>query len=180
MRETGTALHRQSPAAWLWKGRRVKIADGTTVSMPDTPANQDGYPQPPAQQPGLGFPVARVVVIFCLACGTVLDAALGRYQGKQMGENALLRTLEPTWEADDVLLADRYFSGWFDLALWQQRRVDVVTRLHQRRRCDMRRGRRLGRDDHLVRLARPSRPDWMDEAVYQSLPEALLVREVRV
>jgi Transposase DDE domain len=180
LRQTGRDLHGRSPAGWLWKGRRVKIADGTTVSMPDTPANQAAYPQPSSQKPGLGFPMARLVVVFCLACGTVLDAALGRYQGKQQGENSLLRALEEALEPGDVLLADRYYSGWFDIAWWRQRGVDVVTRLHQRRRCDMRRGRRVGRDDHVVAWAKPPRPDWMDEATYQSLPAELELREVRV
>jgi Transposase DDE domain len=180
VRETGKGLHDLSPATWLWKGRRVKIADGTTVSMPDTPANQAAYPQSAAQQPGLGFPIARLVVVFCLACGTVLDAALGRYQGKQQGENSQLRTLEQALEPGDVLLADRYYGGWFDIAWWQQRGVDVVVRLHQRRRCDLRRGRRLGRDDHVVAWAKPARPDWMDEATYRGLPDELELREVRV
>ncbi|MGH7964147.1 MAG: IS4 family transposase [Candidatus Binatia bacterium] len=180
MGETGKALHQRSPGAWRWKKRRVKIVDGTTVSMPDTPANQAAYPQPNAQPPGLGFPVARLVVVFCLACGTVLDAALGRYAGKQQGENSLLRARADALEPGDVLLADRYYSGWFDLAWWWQRGVDVVTRLHQRRRCDLRRGQRLGKNDHRVVWTKPSRPDWMDEATYQRLPAALAVREVRV
>jgi hypothetical protein len=111
VRATGQDLHDRSPEAGRWNGRRVKIADGTTVSMPDTAANQAAYPQPPSQKPGLGFPLARVVVVFCLACGTVLDAAWGRYQGKQTGENSLLRTLTGVLEAGDLLLADRYFGG---------------------------------------------------------------------
>jgi hypothetical protein len=180
VRETGQDLHRRSLAAWRWKGRRVKIADGTTVSMPDTPTNQAAYPQSPSPQPGLGFPLARLVVIFCLAGGTVLEAALGRYQGKQAGENSLLRTLADTLEPNDVLLADRYFGGWFDIALWQQRGVDVVVRLHQLRRCDLRRGRRLGPDEHVMAWPKPQRPDWMDEATYQSLPQELELRAVRV
>jgi hypothetical protein len=180
VRETGAGLHEQCPDAWLWQGRRVKIADGTTVSMPDTPANQAAYPQPASQKPGLGFPIARLVVVFCLACGTVLDAALGRYQGKQRGENSQLRTLEQALEPGDVLLADRYYSGWFDIAFWQRRGVDVVVRLHQRRRCDLRRGRRLGPNDHVVSWAKPARPDWLDEATYQGMPDELVLREVRV
>src|SRR5204863_4744799 len=144
------AVHRAASADWRWHGRRVKLVDGTTVTMPDTPENQAAYPQQSAQQPGLGFPIARLVVVFCLACGTVLDAALGRYQGKKTGENTLLRTLEDALEPGDVLLADRYHSGWFAIAWWQQRGVDAVTRLHQRRRCDMRRGRRLGPADQVV------------------------------
>src|SRR5262249_19663839 len=178
--ETGQELHRRSQPEWLWKGRRVKIADGTTVSMPDTPANQAAYPQSVSQQPGLGFPLARLVVVFSLACGTVLDAALGRYQGKQAGENALLRTLEGALEPGDVLLADRYFGGWFDIAGWQRRGIDVVGRLHQRRRCDLRRGRRRGRGDHVVTWPKPPRPDWMDEATYQEQPDELVLREIRV
>jgi hypothetical protein len=179
-REAGQDLHRRSQASWLWKGRPVKVADGTTVSMPDTPANQAAYPQPGSQQPGLGFPLARLVVVFCLACGAALDAALGRYQGKQAGENSLLRTLAELFEAGDVLLADRYFGGWFDIALWQERRVDVVVRLHQLRRCDLRRGRRLGKGEHVVGWPKPRRPDWLDEAAYEALPGRLELRELRV
>jgi len=180
VRETGRDLHDRSRAAWRWHGRRVKIADGTTVSMPDTPANQAAYPQSPTQQPGLGFPLARLVVVFCLACGSVLDAAVGRYQGKRGGENSLLRALAEAFASGDVLLADRYFGGWFDLTLWRQRGVDVVVRLHQKRRCDLRRGRRLGPGEHVIAWPKPQRPDWLDEAAYATLPAQLELREVRV
>lgn len=180
VRETGKDLHQRSPAGWRWHGRRVKIVDGTTVSMPDTPANQAAYPQPATQKPGLGFPLARLVVVFCLACGTALDAALGRYSGKQQGENSLLRTLGGALDPGDVLLADRCYSGWFDIAWWHQHGVDVVTRLHQRRGCDLRRGRRLGPCDHVVTWAKPARPDWLDEPTYRGLPDELAMREVRV
>ena len=179
-REAARPLYEQVPADWLWKGRRVKVVDGTTVSMPDTPANQQDYPQSPSQAPGLGFPIARLVVVFCLACGAALDAALGRYRGKRTGENALLRTLGDALQQGDVVLADRYFGGYFDLALWRRRGVDFVVRLHQLRRCDFRRGRRLGRRDHVVRWAKPQRPDWLDEAAYRALPASLEVRELEV
>jgi hypothetical protein len=179
-RETGRTVHAQAPEDWRWKGRRVKVADGTTVSMPDTPANQAAYPQLSSQRPGVGFPIARLAVIFCLACGTALDAALGRYQGKRTGETALLRSLEEAFEPDDVLLVDRYFSGYFDIAWWQERRVDVVVRLHQRRHFDLRRGRRLGPDEHVVTWSRPQRPEWMDEATYDAMPATLELREIRV
>jgi DDE family transposase len=181
MRETGQALSRAMPAAWRWLGRPVKIADGTTVSMPDTSANQAVFPQAKTQQPGLGFPIARLVTVFCLGSGAVLDAALGPYCGKQTGENALLRTLAHTFQPGDVLLADRYFSGYFDMAFWQQRGVDVVVRLHQLRDCDLRRGRRLGANDHVVVWTKPrQRPEWLDEATYARMPDQLELREVRV
>jgi hypothetical protein len=179
-RDTGRRLHDAVPDDWLWKGRRVKLVDGTTVSMPDTPANQDAYPHSPSQATGVGFPIARMVVVFCLACGTVLDAALGRYQGKKTGENSLLRTLDDALQEGDVVLGDRYFSGYFDLALWRQRGIDAVVRLHQLRRADFRRGRRLGPGDHVVVWDKPARPKWLDEETYHRLPESLTVREVRV
>jgi IS4 transposase len=180
-RETGQALHGAASTEWRWKGRRVKIVDGTTVSMPDTPANQNGYPQTPSQKPGLGFPIARMVVVFCLATGSVLDAALGRYEGKRTGENSLLRTLEQGLASGDVVLADRCFCGYFDIAWWQERGVDMVTRLHQRRHCDLRRGAHLGPNDHIVVWTKPKqRPEWMDADLYARMPEELYLREVRV
>ena len=89
VRASGSKLHGQTKDDWLWKGRRVKIADGTTVIMPDTEANQAEYPQPDGQKPGLGFPMIRMVVLFCLATGAVLDAAIAAYSGKGTGELSL-------------------------------------------------------------------------------------------
>lgn len=180
MRETGRALHDAAPARWLWRGRPVLIADGTGVSMPDTPANRAAYPQHGAQADGVGFPQARVVALFSLAVGAVVDAAVGPSRGKQSGENALLRTLADAVAAGTVLVADRYFGSWFDLAMWLGRGVDVVTRVHQNRLTDFRLGRRLGPGDHVVRWPRRQRPDWMTREAYLALPDALEVREVRV
>lgn len=181
MRHTGQRLHEAVPAEWLWCGRRVKVVDGTTISMPDTADNQREYPQAPSQKPGLGFPIARLVVVFCLATGAALEAAIGRYQGKQTGENALYRR---TWEgglvSGDVSLGDRCYSSYFDIAMLKLRGVDSVCRLHQRRVSDYRRGRRLGKEDHVVTWDRPARPDWMDEATYETIPEEMEVRVVRI
>jgi hypothetical protein len=179
-REAGRDLHRQAEAGWLWQGRRVKVADGTTVSMPDTAANQSASPQPDAQAPGLGFPIARAVVVVCLATGAALDAALGRYRGKRTGEAALLRELADAFTPGDVVLGDRSFGSFFDLALWRARGVDAVVRLHQARRADCRAGRRLGPRDHAVVWARPDRPGWVDEETYAALALGLEVREVEV
>lgn len=179
-REAGRDLHRRAEPAWRWCGRPVKVADGTTVSMPDTAANQRAYPQPDAQAPGLGFPIARAVVVFCLATGAALDAALGRYHGKRTGEAALLRQLADAFEPGDVVLGDRGFGGFCALALWRSRGVDAVVRLHQARRADFRAGRRLGPGDHVVTWDRPDRPEWVDDELYAALPRSLAVREVAV
>jgi Transposase DDE domain len=180
VRDTGADLHGQAPDAWRWHGRAVKIVDGSSVSMPDTRANQKAFPQPSEQQPGCGFPVARVVVLLSLACGAVLDLALGPLTGKRTGENALFRTLHDRLEDGDVVLADRSFASYFEIALLRQRRADLVLRLHQRRKADFRRGRRLGREDHVVVWTKPERPEWMTAAQYAPIPATLTIRELRV
>ena len=181
MRALGLKTHQEAPTEWRWCGRKVKLVDGSTAIMPDTPANQQAYPQNPSQKPGLGFPIARFVVVFCLATGAALEAAIGKYQGKQTGENALFRSLwDEVLKPDDVALADRHYCSYFDIAMLKQRGVDSVFRLHQRRPCDFCRGRRLGKEDQIVTWFRPQRPDWMDEETYNQIPETMAIRQVRV
>src|SRR5262245_3070248 len=179
-REVGRDLHSRAEAGWLWQGGRVKVADGTTASMPDTAANQEAYPQPDAQPPGLGFPIARAVVVFGLATGAALDAALGGYRGKRTGEAALLRQLAEAFEPGDVVLGDRSFGSFYEPALWRARGVDAVVRLHPARRTDFRTGRLRGPGDHVVAWDRPDRPEWLDDATDAALPRTLAVREVAV
>ena len=180
MRDTGKQVEDESPHTWLWHGRKVRVVDGSTITMPDTPANQAAYPQMKAQKPGCGFPIARVLVIFSLSAGTVLEAAIGKYKGKQTGENSLFRRLYDALEEGDIILADRYFSGWSDVALPLGRGIDIVVRKHQGRATDFRTGKRLGKNDHLVFWTRPQRPKWMSAEQYATLPEELTLREVRI
>jgi putative transposase len=177
---TGRQVDEDAPASWRWLGHRVLNVDGSTITMADTAANQAEYPQLRSQKRGCGFPIARIVVVFSLAVGTVLDAALGKYQGKQTGENSLFRTLHHILREGDVVLADRYFSGWFDLALLWQRGVHSVIRKHQLRATDFRTGYRLGPNDQRVYWSKPQRPAWMSREDYEALPAFLQVREVRV
>lgn len=179
-RTTGRQAQQRAPAPWRWNNYTLKVVDGSTVSMPDSPANQKAFPQARTQKAGVGFPIARMVVLFSLAVGTVLDAALGRYQGKRTGETALFHGLHDNLEAGDLVLADRGFSSYWELALVRRRDAHLVSRLHQCRRADFRTGRRLGREDHVVVWAKPQRPQWMDEATYAALPVSLAVRQLRV
>ena len=148
--------------------------------MPDTPANQTKFPQSRTQKPGLGFPLIRLVAIISLSCGAVLAWAAGPCKGKQTGETALLRQLAHGLHPGDIVIADRYFSGYFLLYWLIQQGVDVVVRQHQLRHTDFRRGKRLGTKDHAVAWARPPRPAWMDVATYAAMPETLTFREVRI
>ena len=126
VRRSGRELEVQAPPEWSWHGRPVRVVDGSTVTMPDTPENQAEYPQAKTQAAGCGLPIARVLVVFSLAVGSVLEAAIGPYAGKQSGENSLFCTLHDVLSRGDVVLADRYFSGWFDVACapraWRRRR----------------------------------------------------------
>jgi DDE family transposase len=174
-------LPAEIPGGWRWHNRHVKVVDGSTASMPDTAANQQAYPQSKTQKAGVGFPVLRFVVLFSLSVGTVLEAAIGPYKGKQTGETALFRSLHPKLNEDDILLADRYYCSYFEIALLRERRVDIVMRLHQHRRADFRRGRRLGRYDHIVTWSKPkNRPDWLDQETYDRLPATLTLRQLKV
>jgi hypothetical protein len=178
--QVGQALEDQAPDTWRWQGRRVVLADGTTVSLPDTPANQAAYPQSSTQRPGLGFPLIRLVVLLTFATAGLLGAALGPYQGKETGETALFRSLLEHLRRGDVVVADRYYCSYWLLALLLEHGVDVVFRLHQKRRYDFRKGQRLGAGDHVVTWSKPERPDWMDRETYDRLPATLTVRELRV
>jgi hypothetical protein len=179
VRKLGERLEGKTCAEWLWNGRKVYIVDGSSASMPDTPANQRAYPQPANQKPGVGFPLARFVAIISLATGAVLDLAVGPSKGKRTGETSLLRSLVRRIKAGSILLGDRSFASYFGIAELLQLQIDGAFRMHQRRKVDFRRGRCLGITDHLVRWLKPERPGWMDEATYALMPDEIWVRELR-
>jgi len=177
--DVGRQLEDEAPHAWRWHGHRTVLVDGSTLSMPDTPANQEVYPQSRSQQPGVGFPLRRWVALIGLATGGLLASAFGPYRGKQTGETALFRTLLDTLRPGDVLVADRSYCSYWMVAVALARGVQVVFRQHQLRRTDFRRGQRLGHDDHRVTWTKPQRPDWLEQTDYDALPATLTLREVR-
>jgi len=177
----GRALDEQAERRWLWKGRRVYLFDGTTVTMPDTPENQAAYPQVYNQKPGLGFPIARIGALISLSCGAVVNLGFCRYAGKGQGEVSLLRRMWDTLVPGDVLLADRLIANWTNILLLQQRGVALVSRLNKaHRKADFRRGRRLGSGDHIVRWDKPTSIRSLDRETYRALPESITARETRI
>ena len=175
----GRGLDARADRGWRWKGRRVYLFDGTTVTMPDTRENQAAYPQVYNQEPGVGFPIARLGALISLACGAVVNLGFCRYAGKGQGEVSLLRRLWDVLAPGDVLLGDRLMSGWVGMHLLRERGVDTVCRLSAHRRADFRKGTRLGTDDHLVAWAKPTSIRSVDRRTYNALPDAITVREVR-
>lgn len=179
--ETGLQISNLAQANWLWLGRPVKLVDGTTVTLPDTPKNQADYPQQSIQKPGLGFPIARWVGLLCGATGAVLDAAIGPYSGKTGSEHALFRELLGSIAAGDLILADRYYCAYFVIALLQRQGADVLFQQHQRRLTDFRKGRRLGSRDHVVTWSKPKIcPNWLTREQFEAFPDELAVRELKV
>lgn len=158
--------------------RPVKIVDGTMLSMPDTPENQAGWPQSSGQKPGLGFPAMKLVGLFSLESGALLESATGSLREH---ETTLFRGLWGKLKRGDVLLGDRGFCSYLNLAALAARGIDCVLRLHQARPVDFRRGKKLGPDDRLVEWSRPAqRPEGVSQAEWLALPETLAVRLIRL
>lgn len=179
-RESGRLLSERARPEWRWRGRTVKLLDGTGISMPDTAENQAAFPQPASQAAGVGFPLARLCTVICLASGALLAAAWSAHQGRGRSELALSRTLLPAFQAGDVLLADALYANYFMVAALVAAGVDVVLEQHGSRRTDFRRGERLGSRDHLVCWPKPARPAWMSPEQYAAFPEQLPMREAQV
>ena len=180
-RQTGNLLGTHTPKDWLWRGRHVKLVDGTTVLMPDTEENQLRYPQHGGQAPGAGFPIARMVGVISLSTGAVIDVALGSYTGKGTGEYGLFRRIRDSFVEGDIMLADGYYCSYFLIADMLARGVDVLFEQHGTRDTDFRRGKGLGKRDHLVCWSKPkTRPEWMSLDEYHSHPAEITVREMKV
>jgi hypothetical protein len=167
-------LERHVPERSLWHGRHVKIVDGTGLSMPDTAANQAQWPQSKAQKPGCGFPILKLTGIFSLASGALLHWAQG---SKHVHESTLLRSLWDCLCPGDILLADRGFCSFLQIANLLHRGVDSVMRLHQMRSGDLRQGRRLGPADRLITWTKPVKADTHCSAQeFAALPKTLSLR----
>jgi hypothetical protein len=177
-RRTAQQLQDGLPKEWLWHGRRVFIADGSHVSMPDTEANQAAYPQPAVQQPGLGFPLARVAVLLSLATGACHDLAIAPYAGKGTGETTLLRQMYGALQPGDVVVADALFDNYFLACELRQRGLELVARVQAERVGSQTVESRP--DGDLIVWQRPNKPRGMTGEQYRRYPKTLLMRQVAV
>lgn len=179
----GDIIRAQSKTSWKWKKRDIKIVDGTTVTMPDTTANQLVYPQQSGQKAGLGFPICRVVGITCLSSGALLNAAVGPFKGKGGDEQTLVRSIQDTLHSGDILMGDAYYASFFFIAAMQAKGVDILMEQYgaRRRSTDFRKGRKLGAKDHIIELSKPNKPPyWMSASEYQAVPDSIFIREFKV
>src|ERR1700730_8538269 len=163
---------------WKWNGRNVFIADGSHVSMPDTPENQAAYPQPPTQQAGRGFPLARGAVLLSLALGACHDLAIAPYAGKGTGETTLLRQMYDALSPGDVVVADALFDNYFLACELRQRDIDLVARVQAERVGS--RTVQSRPDGDVIVWQRPNQPHGMSGERYRIYPESLTMRQVSV
>jgi hypothetical protein len=181
-----------------WLGRRVHLADATAAAAPDTPALQELWPQPSSQKSGCGFPVIKLLGLLDLASGMILHLTMMSLHVHEMSQMAAFGA---ALRSGDILLADRGFCSFVNLAMLSLASVDAVFRMHQRQIVDFtphrphrgkaqkrkRKGmptsrfvRRLGPEDQIVEWVKPaSKPNWMSDQQYAQLPATLLVREIR-
>lgn len=160
-----------------WCGHNVLVADGSSMTAPDTPANQKAYPQQSVQKPGCGFPIIRLVALLSLATGMLMAWATGSWSQHELG---LLQTLWDYLRAGDVLLADRGFCNWVLLAQCLERGIHAVFRVKGVRRRDFRQGKRISPDERLVQWRKPAQPArTIDAKAWDRLPEVLRLRLVR-
>ena len=177
-KHTAQQLHDSLPDEWKWHGRSVFIVDGSHVSMPDTEANQASYPQPEVQKPGLGFPLARLMVLLSLASGACLDLAMAPYAGKGTGETTLLRQLYGSLHRGDVLVADALFDNYFLVWELRQRGIELVARVQAERVGSQTVERKS--DSEIIVWRRPGLPRGMSWKTYRSYPETMTMRQVSV
>jgi hypothetical protein len=177
-RRTAEELQAAAAQQWKWNGRNVFIADGTHVSMPDTPENRASYPQPPTQKPGIGFPLARLTVLLSLATGACHDLAIAPYKGKGTGETTLLREMYDALKPGDVVLADALFDNYFLACELRERGIDLVARLKYKRASSQK--LQHGPDGEVLVWQRPNKPHGMPGEQYREYPKSLLMRQVHV
>lgn len=177
---TAEEIEKKVGTAWKAYGREIKVVDGTTVKMADTKANQESFPQHWEQKMGVGFPIARLLVVMSLTVGTVINYALAAYEGKGTGEQSLLRKMEDGIKTNDIVLGDRNFPDYFFIADLQALGADGIFKGHAQRHYDFRKGEKLGKKDHIACWKKPQRPTWMDEKTYKCYPSELKVREFKV
>ncbi len=171
------SMQSSSPSESLWKGLDVKVVDGTGIAMSDTPENQSEFPQPSLQKPGCGFPVVTLVACFSLASGALLHWIESTLKSH---ESRIFRKMLEFFGPDDLVLSDRGYCSYYNIAMILSRGAQAVMRLHQVRKIDYRSGKQLGPYDRLLNWKRPVKVKGISKSELYQLPETLQIRIVRI
>jgi hypothetical protein len=177
VKSSGTSSKIKQAESWKVYGRDLKAIDGTTITLPDTPKNNETYPKHSNKKESVGFPQIRLLGVLSLITGAVIDYALDANKGKGTGEISLLRRILDSINEQDIVVADRLYCNFFLIHDLKNKKVDVIVPGHAQRRSDFRKGKRLGKKDHIIAWKKPKRPEWMSQEVYKSYPNKMQIRE---
>lgn len=175
--QEGKQLELCVPKEWKWNDKSVRLVDGMVVTLCDTQDIKEEFPQSENQEKNNSLPQARIVGLFSLATGGLIDIAIGPYCGKETGEHALLRQLMPTLNFGEVLLGDGIYPSFFCMTHLIEQGVDGVFAAGTRN-VDFRTGEKLGKKDHVVTWEKPRRPEWMTPEEYEKYPSTIQIREL--
>lgn len=181
-KELGRKDEERANSNWKFRGRNIYLIDGTTITMADTQANQEAYPQPNYQKEGLGFPVCRIVGIISLTTGSIIDVNIGTYGGKGTGERMLLLDMLHNFKKGDIIMADALYCTYSLLSFALEKDIDVVFVQNGQRakKADFTKGEILEKNDHIITLTKPKqKPDWMSDEAFKALPKELKIREIK-
>lgn len=179
-KSVGSSALKKVLTQWNDFGREVKVFDGTTLTLKDTKANNAQYPKHSNKKRDVGCPQIRLLAVFSLSTGSVLDYALEATKGQGTGEVTLLRSKLECIKEDDIVIGDALFCNFFLVHDLMKKNVDIVVPGHVQRHYDFNEGRILGVKDHIVPWKRPRRPAWMSKEVYKSYPKTIDIREFKV
>ena len=162
---------------YLYVGRSVYLLDGSTISMPDTPELARVFGYADTKHGPSRFPVARITFLTRAGTEAVVDYRLDHYR---TAEDAQFHAMWDGLPNECILLADKKFCSFYNLAKLSQRGIDMISPLHQRRDPHklIAAGRKVGEREWLVwlDLAPQLRKRYNDP----SLPQRLRVRLIQV
>jgi len=182
----------------LWHGHRTWYVDSSSFSMPDTPELQEHFGQPGQQEPGCGFPVAHLFVLFDARTGLMRQGIASPLRTHDMSKASLVHEY---LGREDIVVGDTALGSYAHFALLLQAGLHGLFPARQLRIVDftphrpyVRPGsnnptkgmtrsrwiRSLGKFDQLVEWFKPpNKPQWISPAEYDALPESIVVRETR-
>jgi len=180
VRKIGQETSNKANPEQLWCGRKVKVFDGSSLLMEDTPQNQKQFPQWVNAKPGCGFPIARWAAMFCLTTGVVLEIYL---DPMSVNERVMFRRFYQNLSPGDIVLADRGGCSFYDIAMLKEIGVDSVFRIHASKKVDFSKGTILSIEDHTLTWKKPAfsnKKHALSLEEYKKLPETIFVREIDV
>lgn len=180
VQSTGRCSLEKILSSWSINGRDLKAFDGTVLTAQDTQANAEQYPKHSNKKQSIGNPQVRLLVVFSLITGCVVDYALEATKGKGTGELSLLRSILDCINEGDIAVGDALFCNYFLTHDLIEKKVDFIAPGHVQRCYDFNEGLILGDNDHIIEWKRPRRPKSMSKELYKKYPRTIQIREFKV